>query len=280
MGEDPEELDESPVSGEYRWKSAPAARFALDEGSEGDVLVAFAKLNVIDRDGHVTYPGAMPAGKKVPISAYGHTSWPEKGARLPVGISEIGEDGELATARGRFLLETRDGRDTYLTVKALGDLQEWSYGYRIRESAKEKRDGKNVLGLKALDVFEISPTLVGAGIGTYTMGIKSDETGPLAGLPFADDFERVLAEVDAVVVRSKGLRDLRAKEGRELSSRNRERLTRLRDAIATLEETRAEIEELLTRTEPGSVEEKDAGMRLLLEYERTRAALSGVVIGG
>jgi hypothetical protein len=276
MGADDEELDDSPELGEMAWKSAPAARFALDEGAEGDVLVAFAKLNVVDRDGHVTYPGAMPAGKKVPISAYGHTSWPEKGARLPVGISEIGEDGELATARGRFLLETSHGRDTYLTVKALGDLQEWSYGYRIREGAKEKRDGKTVLGLKSLDVFEISPTLVGAGVGTHTMGIKSDESGPLAGIPFAEDFERVLLEVDGIVARSKGLRDLRAKEGRELSSRNRDRLTRLRDAIATLEETRAEIEELLTRTEPGSAEEKSATMRLFLEYERTRAALSGV----
>lgn len=261
------------------WKSGPAARFAIDEGSEGDVLVAFAKMNVVDRDGHVTYPGAFPSGKRVPISAYGHTSWPEKGARLPVGVSEIGEEGELALAKGRFLVDTQHGRDTYLTVKALGDLQEWSYGYRILESSKEKRGGRSVLALKSLDVFEISPTLVGAGIGTRTMGIKSDDAGPLAGLPYADDFERVLADVEAIVVRSKSLRDLRAKEGRELSAANRARLQRLREAITVLAETQAEIEELLTRTEPRSAEEKAANLRLFLEYERTRAALAGVAVG-
>lgn len=268
------------LDGATGWKSGPPLRYSLDEGSEGDVLVAFAKADgeTIDKDQHITDPGAFPA-KRVPISAYGHTSWPEKGARLPVGITEIGEDNGEAIARGRFLVDTTHGRDTYLTVKALGELQEWSYGYRILAHAKEKAsDGRAVTRLKKLDVYELSPTLVGAGVGTRTLAIKSDSDGPLAGLPYAEDVDRVLDDVGAIVARSKSLRDLRAKDGRELSATNRERLRKLRDSIAALEETRAELEELLSRTEPADPEAKAAGIRLFVEYQATLARLEGVAV--
>lgn len=267
------------------WKSSAPATFAIDEAAgekEGDVLVAFAKADgtTIDRDGHITDPGAFPT-KRVPISAYGHTSWPEKGARLPVGVTDVGEENGEARAKGRFLLDTSHGKDTYLTVKALGALQEWSYGYRILAHLREKAsDGRKLLRLKKLDVFELSPTLVGAGIGTRTLSIKSDEGGPLAGLPYAEHLDRVLVLVGDVVGRSKSLRDLRAKDGRELSEANRARLLRLRDSIAALDETRAEVEELLARTDRSDPDAKSAGLRLFAEYQQTVAALEGVAFGG
>src|SRR3989304_4612736 len=55
--------------------------FKLSE--TGDVTVAFSRFNVIDSDNDVTFPGAMPVGKSVPMSAFGHTSW--DGA-LPTGV--------------------------------------------------------------------------------------------------------------------------------------------------------------------------------------------------
>lgn len=274
--------DVSDITG---WKSAPAYRFELDGAKEGDVLVAFAKTGVVDRDRHLTEPGAFPAGREVPISSYAHASWPEKGGRLPTGRAAIGEEGDLALARGRFFVETTHGRDTYLTVKALEGLQEWSYGYRILEKEKAKDDSGPILRLKKLDVREVSPTLVGAGIGTHTVAIKSgDDEGPLAGLPYAEELERVSFEIERIVSRSKALRDLRAKEGRELSDANRARLLRLRESIAALAETQAELEELLSRTGREELEPdaKALGAQLLAQFARTTAELDGltVSIGG
>jgi hypothetical protein len=270
------------LEGTTGWKSGPASRFDFDGAKEGDFLVAFAKADgtTVDRDGHITEPGAMPS-KTVPVSDYGHSSWPQKGARLPVGITEIGEDTTTkeAVAQGRFFVETTHGRDAYLTVKGLGELQEWSYGYVVRRAERGKVDGKAIVRLKSLDVRELSPVLVGAGIGTRTVGIKGDDEGPLAGLPFGEDFDRVLVEIDAVVSRSKSLAELRGKEGRELSSATRTRLERLRDAIDALAETRAEVDELLARNGPTDPDAGKAALRLLAQFEQTEARLRGVAVG-
>ena len=275
-------MDEDELDGTTGWKSAPVVA-TLDGEKEGDLVVEFAAADgtTIDRDGHITDPGAFPT-KRVPISAYGHTSWPEKGARLPVGVTTVGEENRKAIARGRFFLDTTTGLDTYRTVKALGDLQEWSYGYRILAHVREKgADAKRMLlRLTKLDVHELSPVLVGAGIGTRTLSIKSDEDGPLAGLPYADHLDRVLVLVGDVVDRSKALRELRAKDGRELSEANRSRILRLRDSILALEEQKVELEELLARTDRSDPEAKALGLRLFMEFEQATAELSGVVVGG
>jgi hypothetical protein len=284
-GEPDDELEgELKALGSWSSKSLPAFELKLDGAKEGDIELAFAQIGVRDKDGHVTDAGAFPS-KSVPMSAYGHTSWPERGARLPTGLVDIGEEGKLAKARGRFFLETTHGRDTYLTVKALGDLQEWSYGYKVLDGAKGKDEhGKPALHLKKLDVREVSPVLVGAGLGTHTIGIKSsDDEGPLAGLPYADAIARVLRDAEDIVGRSKSLRELRVKEGRELSTANREKLSKLRDSIAALDELRQEVEDLLSRTDPSAAKDSPEVIRLFMEYERTRAGLAGVpmpVLGG
>lgn len=274
--------DELELDGSTGWKSSPAVA-DLDGEKEGDLVVAFADADgtTIDRDGHITDPGAFPS-KRVPVSAYGHTSWPDKGARLPVGVTNIDEENRKAIARGRFLLDTTDGLNTYRTVKALGDLQEWSYGYRILAHAKAAaaEGKKRLLRLTKLDVHEISPVLVGAGLGTRTLSLKSDEDGPLAGLPYAEHLDRVLVLVGGIVDRSKSLRELRAKDGRELSEANRSRIVALRDRILALEESKAELEELLSRTDRSEPDAKAAGLALFMEFERTKAGLAGVLTGG
>ncbi len=264
--------------GEVGAKSSPALGFSIDSAKEGDVEIAYARTGVVDKDRHVTEPGAFPR-KAVPLSAYGHTSWPERGARLPVGRVDLVEEGDLAKAGGRFFLETASGRETHAVVKALGELQEWSYGYKILGATKSKDASGPILRLKSLDVREVSPTLVGAGVGTGTLGIKSgDDEGPLAGLPFADHVERVLLDVGELVGRSKSLRELRVKAGRELSAANREKLVALRDSIAALDEMRGEVEELLARTDPEAAKSAPEVLRLMVEHERTKARLLGVAV--
>lgn len=153
----------------------------ISEADDGTVTALFSTLNVIDHDQDVTLPGAFTDGQKVRISAYNHASW-GPGA-LPVGKGQINEDGDSAIFDGGFFMNTTAGRDTFETVKELGDLGEWSYGYDILDSAPGQQDGQDVLYLKKLDVHEVSPVLLGAGIGTRTLSAKGLHTPPLLPCP-------------------------------------------------------------------------------------------------
>ena len=140
------------------------------DGAPGEFRAVFSTFNVVDKDGDVTLPGAFKSGAAVRISYWGHR-WQD----LPVGRGVIGQDEKQAWVDGRFFLDTLAGKETYQTVKNLGDLQEWSYGYDILRSEQGKfGEGQDdVRFLKKLEVPEVSPVLLGAGIDTHTESIKS-----------------------------------------------------------------------------------------------------------
>lgn len=143
----------------------------VDE-SKGLVEAVFATLDVIDSDGDVTVKGAIDDGATVRISAYNHQSWKEA---LPVGRGTIHEDGDEVVLKGEFFLNTSHGRDHFETVKAMGDLQEWSYGFDTLDEERGEKDGRRVNFLKRLKVHEVSPVILGAGVGTRTVGVKARE---------------------------------------------------------------------------------------------------------
>jgi hypothetical protein len=58
-------------------------------------------------------------------------------------------------------------------VKALGELCEWSFGFDIEQATPGMLDGKSVRFLNKTRVFEVSPVLQGAGIGTRTVDMKA-----------------------------------------------------------------------------------------------------------
>jgi hypothetical protein len=186
-------------------KTIPAGRVTIKNADEGLVEAVFATLGVIDKDGDVITKGAIPSGDKVTISAYGHKSW--EGA-LPVGMGTITEVGDEAIVSAKFFMDTDQGADTYRTVKGLGELGEWSFGFDILESENGQHDGKGVRVLKSLRIFEVSPVLQGAGIGTHTVAMKGAPC-PACGrkdpdMPGADENEngecaecgKVLAECE------------------------------------------------------------------------------------
>lgn len=196
------------------YKQFTPHEFKLSE--TGDVTVAFSRFNVIDSDTDVTFPGSMPAGKAVPMSAYGHTSW--DGA-LPTGKGTIRETGDLGIFDGSFFMETDQGRNAYHTTKAMADLQEWSYGYAILDGGPGMFDGKRVRELRKVDVLEVSPVLKGAGIGTHTMAIKSGVPGSDA--PMADLLSWYSEAETAVLDRFESHAVARASESRKLSRADR-----------------------------------------------------------
>jgi len=145
-----------------------SGRFKL-RGEEGQFRAVFATFNVVDDDGDVTLPGAFTEGQKTRVAQWGH-NW----SALPVGKGEIGANEREAWIDGEFFLETEAGRETHQIVKELGELQEWSYGYDVEDSSQGTFEGKSVRFLKRLHVHEVSPVMVGAGVGTHTVAIKGD----------------------------------------------------------------------------------------------------------
>lgn len=240
--------------------------FKLDE--QGSVLVAFSRFNVIDADNDVTFPGSMPVGKAVPMSAYGHTSW--DGA-LPTGKGTIGERGAFGVFDGGFFMETDQGRNAYHTTKAMADLQEWSYGYDVLPpSGPGMFDGKRVRELRKLDVFEVSPVLKGAGVGTATLAIKSG--APDAGASYADQLAWYSGWLPTFIDRVKAHRATRDAEGRKLSRTDR---AMLEDLDAGLTAHLGVIHELLVVPEPP----KAAEHRLQeIEILVAEAQLRGVTV--
>lgn len=94
----------------------------------------------------------------------------------PIGRGTIEVLPDRAVFQGRFFT-TAAGAEAYEAVKQMGDLQEYSYGYAPVQAEPGEVDGQPVRVLKALKVFEVSPVLVGAGVGTGTDRIKQIDLG-------------------------------------------------------------------------------------------------------
>ena len=142
---------------------------------EGKVSAVFSVFNTLDSDGDVVVPEAIKSGFKsgsVPMV------WAHKWD-MPIGKGEIKQDGDKATFEGSFFMDTESGKEAYNLVKAMGDLQQWSFGYRVNDSERGKfKSGDKEIDaryLKDLSVYEVSPVLVGANQETYTMAIKSNK---------------------------------------------------------------------------------------------------------
>lgn len=231
------------------------------DGPEGSFRATFSSFNVIDKDGDVTLPNAFQRGQKVRIAQWGH-DW----GSLPIGKGTIDFDSERAWVDGEFFLDTTAGADSYKTIKNLADLQEWSYGFQVTSRRDGQQDGRDVRFLEAIDVFEVSPVMLGAGIGTRTDFVKS-------ALSFEEESEHALAGMQAFSDRARALAALRGKEGRTLSEANRERVRR---HLETLTEMRSDLEELLAATEPPPKSALSDLQAEALRYEAIRARLLGV----
>jgi hypothetical protein len=161
------------------------------DSEKGQVQAVFATLNVVDHDGDVTLKGAFDQGAEVRISSYNHASWGP--GQLPVGKGTIREVGEQAILDGQFFMDTVAGRDTFTVVKELGQLGEWSYGYDVEDSEPGQKDGKQVNFLKRLKTHEVSPVILGAGIGTSTLLTKALEQGKVLS---EDELRAALTDYD------------------------------------------------------------------------------------
>jgi hypothetical protein len=140
---------------------------------KGEARVRFSTPDGMtpDKDRDVTGPAALTEGAQVVVSPFGHRSvW--DGA-TPAGRATIHRDG---TADLTFFLDTPTGQETFRTLKGLGPIAQYSYGFHIREEG-ELTPAMLAAGarryLKRLDVIELSPVIEGAGLNTGTLALKS-----------------------------------------------------------------------------------------------------------
>ncbi len=230
----------------------------------GAFTAKIAQLNVIDKDHDVTLPGSFPQGKSILISAYQHESW--MGA-LPVGKGMVKEVGDDVIVEGEFNLKTETGREHYETIKFAPELQEWSYGFRVTKRGEETEWNGQPVGriIKGVDIFEASPVLRGAGVGTGTLAIKTDK-----GVTLETQTEAALTAVADLVARVKALTALRQEQGKApLAAANEERLNK---ALKSLTDLEAEIKALLTKPEPA---DSAAAQKLFGEFLRIESQIVG-----
>ncbi len=148
------------------------------EGPEGTVTAVFSTFGVVDKDMDIVEPSAFTPGQQVPMT------WSHNWA-MPVGRGVILLEQDRALFSGHFFMDTQAGQEAYKTVKAMSDLQNWSWGFNVLDAAYETRDGVPVRVIKKAQVWEVSPVLVGAGEDTATLAIKTGSPGESkAVIPF------------------------------------------------------------------------------------------------
>lgn len=206
--------------------------FKFDD-AEGTVTAVFARLNAKDADRDVTLPGYFGTQEVAIADAHERTKIGGKGV--------ITEKGDNAIFAGKYFMETIEGREQYLTAKAMGDLQEWSYGYQILEGGARlgQHNGDDVRflqpkadGTPGVDVHEVSTVLRGAGVRTHTTSIKSQ------GLRFVNQAEKVASDAEMLFARAEEISQMRAEKGSTLGDEALARLavvkTRLENVAGML----------------------------------------------
>ncbi len=225
---------------------------------DGTVEAVFSKFNEVDSDNDVVLPNSIKSGygDKGVVMCWGH-DW-----KQIIGKGKIEQDTEKAVFKGTFNLNTNAGKEAYETVKAMSDLQQWSFGFEVKDSEmgiykKDNGEEKEVRYLKDLKVWEVSPVMVGANQNTYTMAIKDGkdkiddydtefeevvDEKQNTGLRFAEEVDNLLIKMTTLVIRAKELTALRLGKNKQLSDNSVDELSKLKDA---LEDMHQDIDTLL-----------------------------------
>jgi hypothetical protein len=206
----------------------------IKDADKGHVTAVIATLNVVDRDGDVILPGAVPNGSRIKISEYSHDIIED--GMLPAGKGKLYERANQLVMEGEYFLEASRGREAFLTVKAMGEDSEWSIGFLKRVQLAPMTDEWRERGarrlIKKMVPLEASPVLLGAGIDTYTVATKeaNEEAQRRAAEEAAATAEREQAEAKQAT----DLAEFRRTRDAELAAEEFERFERTRRRHAIL----------------------------------------------
>jgi HK97 family phage prohead protease len=241
------------------------APLTLKADDSGLVSAVFSTFNVVDKQGDIVLATAFTHGQEV-LMTWSH-DWSS-----PVGRGTILVEPTQAVFDGKFFMDTQAGHEAFKTVRNAGILQEWSWGFETLDASFEQRDGEYVRIIKRARVFEVAPVLVGAGEGTHTLAIKSAQ-------PLESHADAVLAAVSTLAERLRLVGQLRAKEGRAISTARRERIGQISDQLAS---AAADLKAILDETAPapkGASRDAITTLRLRTDTDRLLARLRANGIG-
>jgi len=168
------------------FKNAPIE--LKEEGATRYIEAVFSLFDTIDSDNDVTKANSLRSGytgNKVPLV------WNHDWSKV-IGRGIIETDNQKAVFKGYFL-NTEAGKEAYETVKAMQDMQQFSYGFQVLKSSKgthidSKGEEVPVRMLEDVKVWEVSPVLVGAQQNSFVQALKS-------GLQTYDDVDTEFEEV-------------------------------------------------------------------------------------
>ena len=169
------------------YKNAPIE--LKEDGDTRYIEAVFSLFETIDSDNDVTKANALRSGysgNKVPLV------WNHDWSKV-IGRGIIETDNQKAVFKGYFL-ETEAGKEAYETVKAMQDMQQFSYGFQVMKSEKgshidSKGEEVPVRVLQDVKVWEVSPVLVGAQQNSFVQALKS-------GLEPYNDPDEEIDEID------------------------------------------------------------------------------------
>ena len=231
------------------FKNAPIE--LKEDGDTRYIEAVFSLFDVIDSDNDVTKSNALRSGytgNKVPLV------WNHDWAKV-IGRGIIETDNQKAVFKGYFL-NTEAGKEAYETVKAMQDMQQFSYGFQVLKSTKgthidSKGEEVPVRILEDVKVWEVSPVLVGAQQNSFVQALKtgleqvddeikaemqvestvqevssntiaSDSTSSQQGMRLGEHAVTSLEELKAFTERIEDLASLRNSEKKTLSSKSTE----------------------------------------------------------
>lgn len=140
--------------------------------AEGIASFYAAAFNNLDSDGDVTLPGAFAKSlnKRLPKLVADHEWKMTHKLGKVLGATETNE-GLLVEVK--FNLAKQIARDVFSDLMFDPEGAEFSFGYNIPQDGAFYKDG--VRYLKEVDLFEVSPVLIGANGQTRLVGVKSTE---------------------------------------------------------------------------------------------------------
>jgi hypothetical protein len=137
----------------------------------GEVTAVLATYNTKDLDNDVLLPGSVADGTTVVLSSYNHESM--VGTGLPVGRGKLRSTATELIMDGHFWIESMpEARSAFAVVKEMGAEQPWSWGYKAIDHYPGELNGERVRYLAKVRIFEASPVIQAASIGSRTLSAK------------------------------------------------------------------------------------------------------------
>jgi len=211
------------------FKNAPIE--LKEDGDTRYIEAVFSLFDVIDSDNDVTKANALRSGytgNKVPLV------WNHDWSKV-IGRGIIETDNQKAVFKGYFL-NTEAGKEAYETVKAMQDMQQFSYGFQVLKSSKgthidSKGEEVPVRVLEDVKVWEVSPVLVGAQQNSFVQALKS-------GLEPVDE------EIKAEMLIESTEPKVSSKDDASIISSSQQGMRLGEQAVASLEELKAFTERI------------------------------------